>query len=335
MPRPISVRNVLGALLLAALPVGAVHGEQLQVFRIGSGFDGGVYYPVADVIGTAISQPADRRTCDATGGCGVPGLLAVAQTSNGSVSNINGLRQGALEAALVQADVADWAYNGRQLFQDQPALRNLRAIACLYPESLHIVARPGSAISDIADLRDRRISLDEDGSGTLIEARIVLAAHGLTENDLQAEYVKPAFALERMRAARLDGFMIMAGTPAASIAKAIALGATLVPIHPQVAAAIHGRYPYLTAGTIPADTYGALPETPTLQVYALLVTMEEISASLIYAVTAALWSERTHRMLQAGHPQARHILFETALTGISVPLHPGAEKYYRERGKLR
>ncbi|MFN9971347.1 MAG: TAXI family TRAP transporter solute-binding subunit, partial [Phycisphaerae bacterium] len=137
---------------------------------------GGTYFPVGGMIATAISE--------ASGG-GVRGLVATAVASNGSLANIAAIASGHLEAGLSQADVAYWAWSGTGLFAGQPRVQSLRLIANLYPESVHIVTRRGSGIRSVADLAGKRVSLDEPGSGTLIDARIVLAAHGIAETDIR------------------------------------------------------------------------------------------------------------------------------------------------------
>ena len=125
----------------------------------------------------------------------MPGLVAIAQSSNGSVANVDAIRSGELESGFVQSDIAYWAYTGTGIFEGQGKVENLRAIASLYPESIHIVARKGAGIATVRDLKGKRVSLDEPGSGTLVDARIILEAFGLSEADLQAEYIKPSPAL--------------------------------------------------------------------------------------------------------------------------------------------
>jgi hypothetical protein len=115
-----------------------------------------------------------------------------------------------------------------------------------------------------------------------------------------------------------------------AVSQLTSLGISLVPILPEVASVIEKKYPYLVAGRIPADVYAGIPETPTVQVYALLIVNTAMDDALAYRITAALWSERTLSMLKRGHAQGQAITPATALTGLSIPLHPGAETYYQE-----
>jgi hypothetical protein len=154
----------------------------------------------------------------------------------------------------------------------------------------------------------------------------------MNENDLQPVYLKPVFTQDKMIKGDLQGFVMMAGAPMKAVTELSGIGITLVPITPAKARAINARYPYLVPGTIPANVYAGVPATATLQVHALLVVSAAMSDALAYRVTKALWSDRTQALLRTGHAQGRAIRLETALLGLSLPLHDGAAKYYRERG---
>jgi len=296
-----------------------------NLFRIGTGGLTGVYFPIGKLI-------AEGLTGTKTGG--VPGYIGVAQNSAGSVENLRAVTAGEIEGGLVQADVAAWAFHAEHVFAGAERARSLRAVASLYPEKFQIVTRRDAGIRRVADLRGKRISIDETGSGTLVVMRIVLEAHGLSENDLQPVYLKPVFTHDKMVKGDLQGFVMMAGAPMKAVTQLSDIGISLVPIAVDKARAINAQYPYLFPGAIPANVYQGIPETPTLQVHALLVVNAAMPETLVYQVTAALWSEQTLAMLQAGHAQGRSITPETALDGISIPLHAGAEKYYREKGML-
>jgi len=242
---------------------------------------------------------------------------------------------GEIEAGLVQADVAAWAFHSEQVFSGNEATRALRAVASLYPEKFQIVTRRDAGIHNFADLRGKRISVDEVGSGTLSVMRIVLTAHGMSENDLKPVYLKPVFTHDKMLKGDLQGFVMMAGAPMKAVTQLSDIGIGLVPIAPDKARAISAQYPYLVPGKIPADVYPGVPETPTLQVHALLVVSATMPEELVFQMTDALWSERAQTVLHTGHAQGQAITLETALDGLSLPLHTGAEKYYRDRGMLR
>ncbi len=307
--------------------------DSTQLFRIGTGGAQGTYFPIGTLIARAISESAE--SCAHAEGCGVPNLLAVAQQSNGSVSNVEAISAGVLEAGLVQADVAHWAYTGTGVFAKQKKQADVRVIASLYRESVHVVVKRDSGVRNMTDLAGRRVSLDEPGSGTLVDARIVLDAYALEERDLNPVYIKPQFAAEKLTEGTLDAFFIVAGFPTRSVMELTTReNATLVPIDARIARRIEQRYPFLTPSVIPADTYPGVPETGTVSVYAQLVVSASLPDELAYNITRELWNERTLRMLHEGHPKGSEIRLDSALRGLPIPLHPGAERFYRERGLL-
>jgi TRAP transporter TAXI family solute receptor len=321
---------VLGAAGIAAT------AQDMQFFRIGTGGTGGTYYPVGGLLAQAISNPPGSRACEEGGSCGVPGLVAIAQSSNGSVANVNGIQSGSLESGFSQADVAFWAYTGTGIFEEQGKVDNLRAIANLYPESIHLVARKDAGISSVEDLAGKRVSLDEPGSGTLVDARIILNAHGLTEDDVEAEYIKPTPAIDKIRDGQLDAFFIVAGYPVGAVVElASSAGLELVPITGAEADAIIEQYPFFAHDLVPAGTYeGVETDTPTLSVGAQWLVSADVDEELVHDITAALWNDNTRKLLDAGHAKGKLITSDTALEGVGIPLHPGAERFYRDAGLL-
>jgi uncharacterized protein len=318
--------------IFAADCVGAAPNSN-PYFRIGTGGVAGTYFPIGSLIARGLTMPESSESCDPDTACGVADILAVAQISNGSVSNINSLASGELEAALVQADTAFWAYKGAEIFKPKGQLPSLRAIAALYPESLHIVVRRDSGIRSIRDLRGKRVSLDEPGSGTLIDSRILLAAHGLSENEIKPEYIKPALSAKKMIDGTLDAFLIFAGFPAPSIRKLSAeIDISLLPVMSSEIDKMSNENGFLKPSEIPQGVYSRIGRTPTLEVMALFVVRADASEDLVFEVTRSLWSQRTARLLQDGHPKGRFIRLETALSGVTIPFHPGAAKFYRDVG---
>jgi uncharacterized protein len=324
--------SILGIALAAMLwaSMGSAAGPEL--FRIGTGGRAGVYYPLGKLIAHAITGSPQHDSAAGEHLEGIPGIIGVAQSSGGSVANLRALAAGEIEAGLVQADVAFRAYHATHMFAGDESLRNVRAVASLYPEKLQIVTRRETAIRSILDLRGKRISIDEIGSGTLSAMRVVLETHGMSEDDFSAVYLKPEFTLEKIRNGELHAFTVMAGVPMEGVSRIADIGLAIVPIDPQRAARIHVKFPYLFPGEIPAGTYAGVPATPTVQVHALLVVTARTPGDLVRRLTAILWSERTQALLRSGHPQAAEITLETALDGVSIPLHPGAEEFYRARG---
>jgi uncharacterized protein len=343
------------ALMGAARPEMAHAEEAPRFFRIGTAATTGTYFQIGAEIANAISKPPGARDCERGGSCGVPGLVAVAQATEGSIANVLAVGQGQLEAAFAQADVATWAYrgsaptiapgracrgappppqNGAALLGKTGPIRNLRVIAALYPEAVHVVARIGANIRNIGDLKGKRVSLGEAGSGTLAEARLVLGAASLEECRLKAQYPRLADAAALTEAGRLDAFFLMAGAPVPAIVDAASMEKVrLVPITGKPRDALLRNYPFIATTTIPGGTYpGIDSDTQTIAVPALFIVNAAVPDALVYGITKALWQDATRRLLDNGHPAGRNIRLEEALRGVAIPLHPGAARYYAERG---
>ena len=320
---PISRFSLIPALFvfLVFLLSPCAMSSEISLLRIGTGGLLGVYYPVGKAIAEGLTASAIA-----------PDLVAVAQTSGGSVANVRALAAGEIEAGLVQADSAHRALHGEGPFADVPGASGIRAVASLYPERLQIIVRRDAQIASVNDFRGKSVSLDETGSGTLAVMRLVLAAHGLTEKDFNPVYLKPEFTTERLAEGKLQGFCLMAGTPAKAVLDVFGPGHLLVPVAPDMSRRVGREHPYLVPGVIPGGTYPGIPDTPTIEVNALLVVREDMNVELVHALTAALWNERTGELLRAAHAQGRQVTLETSLQGLSIPLHEGARRFYAEKG---
>ncbi len=315
-----------GAALLAAGVPRAF--AQQSFFRIGTGGTQGTYFPIGGLIANAISATA--------GPTGVPNLVSTANSSNGSVANVNAIGSGASESGFSQSDVAYWAYSGTGLFEGKPKIEDLRLIATLYPETLHVVARADAGIKSIADLKGKRVSIDEPGSGTIVDSRIVLGAFGITEKDITPEYLKPGPSGEKMRDGGLDAFFFVGGFPAGAITElAASVNITLVPVTgPEIDKAL-AEYTFFAKNTVPADTYKGVPATETISVAAQWVTSAKQPEELVYNITKSLYSEPSQAALAAGHAKGREVTLANATTSAGIPFHPGAEKFYKEVGALK
>ncbi len=321
------------ALLMGAAP--ASHAQEMRFFRIGTGGVAGTYYPIGGLIADIISNPPGARPCEKGGSCGVPGLVAIAQSANGSVGNVQAIQKGLLESGFAQSDVAYWAYTGTGIFEGQGRIESLRAIASLYPESVHLVARKGAGIRSVRDLKGKRVSLDEPGSGTLVDARIILEAFGVREDEIHADYIKPGPAAAKLRDNLLDAFIIVAGYPTGSVAELAAkVEVDLVPIDGPEVDGLLETYEFFARDEIPAGTYQGIDATPTISVGALWIVSADIDDDLVYGITSALWHDNARKLLDNGHAKGRAITRDTALDGVGIPLHPGAERFYRDSGLL-
>ena len=325
----------MGLLMLAAAGTGMAKAQDITFFRIGTGTTAGTYFPVGSAIASVISNPPGSQPCDEGGSCGVSGLIAVAQTTAGSVDNVRAVAAGELESGLSQSDVVHWAYHGEAMFKGKAQLKNLRLIANLYPESIHLVARKEARIASVKHLRGKRVSLDAAGSGTRADALLILRAFGLSQKDIDAVSVKSDRAASMIIRGELDAYFFIGGYPAPGVADLAERGLIdLVPLVGPEAAAIPKRDRFFTADTIPTDTYAGIGDVKTLSVNAQWVVSAASDADLVYEITKALWHENNRKILDAGHQEAKRIRLETALKGASIPLHPGAERFYGEVGLL-
>ncbi|PIV80115.1 MAG: immunogenic protein [Rhodobacteraceae bacterium CG17_big_fil_post_rev_8_21_14_2_50_63_15] len=331
-----SVKSAAIAAILSAGLVGAAAAQELKFFTIGTGGTAATYYPVGGVIANAISNPPGSRACDEGGSCGVPGLIASAVSSRGSVDNVNAIVSGLRNSGFAQSDVAFWAYTGTGTMEGQPPAADLRAIAALFPEHIHLVALADSDIHSVADLAGKRVSLDEPGSGTYVDAKLILEANGLAEGSYTAEALKPDASGDALRNGQIDAFFFVGGYPTGAIVElASAVKIKLVPITGAGAESLIEKYGFFSASDIPDGAYEGVPATSTVAVGAQWITSAKESDDLIYEVTKALWNEKTRILLDVGHAKGKSITPETALDGIGIPLHPGAERFYKEAGLLK
>ncbi|MDP2803544.1 MAG: TAXI family TRAP transporter solute-binding subunit [Phreatobacter sp.] len=306
--------------LAALLAPGAALAQTKQFFRIGTGGTAGTYYPIGGLIANAIST----ATLDAS-----------AVATNGSVANVNGIVGGSMESGFSQSDVASWAHSGTGVYQGRPKVEILRAIANLYPESLHVVVKKGLNIRSIADLKGKRISIDEPGSGSIINAKAILAGYGIRDGEYRAENLKPGPSAEKLKDGGLDAFFMTTGWPTAALTElATTTGIELLPIEGEPAKKIMAEFKFFAEDMIPDNAYKDVKGVKTLAVGAQWVTSTRMSADVVYEVTKALWSDKTRAQLDAGHAKGKSIRRETALQGLGIPLHDGAARFYREAGLL-
>lgn len=322
--------------IVNAIPISSAYANDVTFFRIGTGSTSGTYYPIGSLIGSVISNPPGSRDCDAGGSCGVPGLIAASQTTRGSLANIEGVATGTLESGLAQSDMVQAAYVGTGVYKDKPPQSGIRVIANLYPENVHLVVRRGAGIEKISDLKGKRVSMDLPGSGTRVNARLIVSAFGVNEADFDPIEVNADKAVGMILNNKLDAFFFVAGYPVTAVSElANAEKIDLLPITGEVAKDIVANYSYYSLSDIPQGTYRGLEAVPTLAVTTQWIVSEEMDEDLVYDLTRALWHPRNRALLDNGHAKGQLILLETALDGVSTPLHPGAARFYRDMGMLK
>lgn len=317
--------KLAGALLASGLIFSAaIQAQTPSLFRIGTGNAGGTYFPIGGMIAKAISA--------------MPGLIAIAQSTNASVQNNAAVQNGELEAGMTGTGVLLAMYRGTGKFRGNPHPK-LRIIANLFPQDLHLVLPRGGTLNGLSDLAGRRVGIAQAGSGTQVSVLQMLEAYGVTRDNMDEAELNNSQSAEQLADGQLDAYFYTAGWPVAAMAQlASTRGMSLYSFTDDEVATINGIIPSYIPSTIPAGTYEGIDrDTSTLAVSAILVVSSDQPEDLIYGITAALWSENTRKLLDNGHVKGRQITLEGALDGIAglgVPLHPGAERFYREAGLL-
>jgi TRAP transporter TAXI family solute receptor len=312
---------LLAVLATLAGPGLARAGQQFLSF--GTGPLSGLYYPTGEAICALVNgSKADRP------------LRCSVEATPGSVYNIETLATGEEEFALVQPDVQFFAVKGEGRWQGKP-VSTLRSVMSLYPELVTLIARPDAGIASVADLKGKRINIGAPGSGTRATWDVLKAALGITEDDLaEAAELKPDAAAERLCANTLDASLMIVGHPSRMVdAELRACRLTLVPVDGPAIDALVAARPYYVKGVIPAADYGLPADTPSFGGRTTLVTTSNVPDEVVYEFTRTIMKDlaklKKLPILAGLDPQ-------TMVTqSLTAPLHPGAERAYRELGLLK
>ncbi len=302
-----------------------------DIVRIGTGRDRGVYAIIGQRIALGVSGHKWRSHISQQ----PLEMLGVPQYSGGSVANIEDLKQGAIEMALVQADLAFWAYHGSGQFQGHEAYSGLRAIANLYPEDIHVLVRNGIVGDKIDSLKGLKVSIGEPGSGSLVDSTLILNQANLMD-EITPLYFPLTVASDKLGGGEVDAIVSLAGYPVHPVETVIGgERGRLIGLSESLVSSLVERYPYFIPHHIPKSAYGTDRSIRTVAVGALLLVDAQTDENLVHALTSALWRQSTLDHIRDAHPQGYNIRRERALKGLSVPLHPGAARYYRELGMIK
>ena len=296
---------------------------QKKFFVISTGGTGGTYYPLGGILAQALSQA-------------VPEVVMTSQAGNASVANCNLIRDKQVESAFVQSNVAYNAYNGIEQFKEKPS-KNLRFIASLYPETIQIVARADSKIKTVKDIKGKRLVPGDRGSGTEVDTLNILGVYGYTYKDFaNVDWLSFSGGAQRLQDKQTDVTFTTAGWPTAAITElAISTNIVLVPIDEAKIKELTKKYPFYAKIVIPKGTYkGQDKDVATITTMAQWVVGAEVPDDVVYKLTKALWESGAKKMAEA-HAQGKNVQPKTALAGLSIPIHPGAEKYYKEKGLIK
>ncbi len=310
--------KISSLLLVAAVMLASCSKNAKKDYILATGGTGGTYYP----FGGAIANIWNTK---------VENMNVTAQATGASAENLRLINKGEAEYAIVQNDVMDYAYNGTDLFAGEK-LANIMTIGTLYPEVVQIAVSKDSGIKSVADFKGKRISVGDAGSGVEFNAKQIMEGYGLTFDDIKKSNLSFKESAEGIQNGTLDGCFVTAGVPNAALQElAFTAGLTLVPVDGEAAKKICEKYGYYTQTTIPSGTYkGTDDDTPALAIKATLAVNSKLDEQTVYEMTKALFENLNE--LATAHAKGKEVSAKAAVTGVSVPFHPGAKKYFKEIG---
>ncbi len=288
---------------------------------LATGGTSGTYYP----FGGAMAQIFNSK---------IPGMNVTAQSTGASVENLKLIGKKEVELAIVQNDTTDYALNGTEAFKDGK-IENVRAVASLYPEVVQIVVSKKSGITTMAEVKGKKFSVGAPGSGVEANARQIMEAVGLTYDDFTPNYLSFSESGDQYKDNLIDGFLFTSGIPNSAIQDVGAQNELVfISLDDATITALTEKYQFLTPYSIPAGTYpGQDADVKTVAVKAILVTGAEVSEEVVYNITKTLFENQPE--LASAHAKGALVDIKTAADGISIPFHPGAEKYLKEKEVLK
>ena len=301
---------VFGAFALA----GVVRAKDLV--SIATGGTSGTYYPIGGAIAQAVSKGGQ--------------IQATAETGNASVANLNLLGKGEIEVGFAQNDTSFWAYNGQNMFKTP--LKNLRAMAILYPEHVQVILAKNAKIETINGLKGKRVSVGAAGSGVEADVRAIFEVAKLKYDDMKVDHLDFGATTSRFKDNQIDVGFVVAGFPTASIMDLTTTkDVGLLSFDDAFLATLSKAHPYFVSSLIPKGTYrGIDTDIKTPAVMAMLVTHDKVKDSVIYEFLKGMYANIDG--VHASHATAKQITLQNALSGVTLPVHPGAVKFFKEKG---
>jgi TRAP transporter TAXI family solute receptor len=311
-------RILTGVLAAVMFSAGSLAAAQTTRLSIGTGGTGGVYYPMGGGMAAVLSKH-------------VPGWEATAEVTGASVANLQLIGQGKQDIGFTMADAAYDAVSGLSKFKDRKV--EARTLIVLYPNKMHVVTTEGSGIEKLADFKGKRVSVGEPNSGTEVMAMRLLEAAGVGTS-FNRERLSVAEGVNAIKDRKIDALIWVGGLPTAAITDLATTPGMTVKLldHAEYADALNQKWgPLYVKGTIPANTYkGQGKDVANLDVWNLLVADAKMSDEMAYTIVKTLFEHKDE--LVAVHREAENIQLEAQAAGSPIPMHPGARKYYEERG---
>jgi len=312
------MKKILTAvLMLALILMMASCGGAGTKMTMGTGGTSGTYYGYGGVLGQYITNNA--------------GVNVTVVSTDGSKANIQGIDAGNYQLGTVQSDVMSYAWEGTRSFEQEGKISSFRTVAGLYAEAVQLVTMDAS-IKSVSDLKGKSVSIGAPGSGVYFNAVDVLTAAGLTENDIKAQYQSFADSADALKDGKIDAAFIVAGAPTPAITELCTTNsAYLVPIDGAVAEKMMADCPFYTEYVVPAGTYnGQTEDVKTVTVKATLIVSADAAEEDVYKLTAAIFDNID--AITAENGKGAELSIENATSGMTVPFHAGAAKYFAEKG---
>lgn len=292
---------------------------------VGTGGVTGVYYPTGGAICRMMAKTRSEH-----------GIRCAVESTGGSVYNVNAVRSGELEFGVAQSDVQFKAFNGEGSFAEQGANPDLRSVFSIHPEPFTVVARADAGVTNFEDLRGKRVNVGNPGSGQRDTMDVLMAAMGWTMADFAiASELQAAEQSQALCDNNIDAMIYTVGHPSGSIQEATtACDAVLVNVSGDVVDKLVSENPYYRTATVPGGMYRGNPDdVQTFGVGATLVTSASVPDEVVYNLVKSVFSDIDG--FRSLHPAFAHLdPAQMATDGLSAPLHPGAEKYFREAGLI-
>ncbi|MBQ6937568.1 MAG: TAXI family TRAP transporter solute-binding subunit [Clostridia bacterium] len=310
------IMSIVLALSLV-LALAACSGTAGTKMTMGTGGTAGTYYGYGGVLGQYITNNAN--------------VNVTVVSTDGSKANIQGIQAGNYQLGTVQSDVMSYAWEGTRAFEQEGKVDSFRTVAGLYAEALQLVTMDPE-IKSVYDLKGKSVSIGAPGSGVYFNAIDVLTAAGLTEKDIKAQYQSFADSADALKDGKIDAAFIVAGAPTPAITELCTTNsAYLVPIDGEIAEKIMAACPFYTVYEVPANTYAGQKETvKTVTVKATLIVSSDATEEDVYKLTAAIFDNA--EAISAENAKGAELSLENATSGMTVPFHKGAAKYFEEKG---
>ena len=299
----------------------AVAGGDLSSISInvGTGGSTGTYYGFCNVISSLLKEKT--------------GANLMIQSSGASKANILDIDDGIVDMAIVQNDVMDYAYKGTSLFADlDEPITSFSTLGAAYAEVCQIVARADSGIKTVADLKGKKISVGDSGSGVEFNAQQILGAYDITFEDIDKQNLSFQASADALKDGKIDAFFCTAGAPTVAITDlSTTTGIVLVEIDAEHLAKLQADYGFYAEYVVPAGTYnGVDTDATTVAVKATFIVSNDLDEETVYQLTKAIYENKD----EYSHDKASEMSLEYAVSSISVPFHPGAERYFKEVGAI-